>query len=203
MHGPVKGTVTVGGEPYAIAKDRSTRGREPAGELAFSELDSNEVHSPQQFFEAANHLETTFNMAYLDSKHIAYFSTGRLPVLAAGTDPSLPTLGTGEYDWTGLPHRRNSTRTKSTRPSEHVPELEQQAGARMGRGLGQLLLWAGPPRADVHGFDTAMTEAERRHDHEPRRHRRICGRSRSGRSSSRCWKAGLRRANWPKKRPIS
>jgi acyl-homoserine lactone acylase PvdQ len=102
VHGPVSGTVTVGGKPYAIAKERATRGREPAGELAFSELDSNAVHSPEQFFEAANHLETTFNMAYLDSKQIAYFSTGRLPVLAAGTDPSLPTLGTGKYDWQGF-----------------------------------------------------------------------------------------------------
>ncbi|HEV3282654.1 MAG TPA: penicillin acylase family protein [Solirubrobacteraceae bacterium] len=102
VHGPVSGTVTVGGAPYAIATERSTRGREPAGELAFSMLDSNEVHSPEQFFEAANHLETTFNMAYLDNKHLGYFSTGRLPVLAAGTDPSLPTLGTGEYDWKGF-----------------------------------------------------------------------------------------------------
>ena len=65
-------------------------------------LDSNQVHSPQQFFEAANHLETTFNMAYVDSKHIAYFSTGRLPILAPGTDPSLPTFGTGQYDWKGF-----------------------------------------------------------------------------------------------------
>ncbi|HEY2397881.1 MAG TPA: penicillin acylase family protein [Solirubrobacteraceae bacterium] len=102
VHGPVTGTVTVGGEPYAIAKDRSTRGREPVGEIAFSDLDSNVVHSPEQFFGAANELETTFNMSYLDNQHIAYFSTGRLPVLAAGTDPSLPTLGTGEYDWKGF-----------------------------------------------------------------------------------------------------
>jgi acyl-homoserine lactone acylase PvdQ len=102
VHGPVTGTVLVGGQPYAIAKDRSTRGHEPAGELAFSDLDSNVVHSPEQFFEAANELETTFNMAYLDSKDIAYFSTGRLPVLAEGTDPSLPTLGTGAYDWKGF-----------------------------------------------------------------------------------------------------
>jgi len=102
VHGPVSGTVTVGGAPYAIATDRANRGREPAGEVAFSALDSNQVHSPEQFFEAANELETTFNMSYLDSKSIAYFSTGRLPILAAGTDPSLPTLGTGEYDWQGF-----------------------------------------------------------------------------------------------------
>jgi acyl-homoserine lactone acylase PvdQ len=102
VHGPVSGTVTVGGQPYAVAKERSTRGREPAGELAFSDLDSNRVHSPTQFFEAANELETTFNVPYVDSTHIAYFSTGRLPILASGTDPSLPTLGTGQYDWRGF-----------------------------------------------------------------------------------------------------
>ncbi|MBA3807190.1 MAG: penicillin acylase family protein [Solirubrobacterales bacterium] len=102
VHGPISGTVTVKGEPYAIAKERSTRGREPVGEIAFSDFDSNVVHSPEQFFATANELETTFNMSYLDSKRIAYFSTGRLPILAPGTDPSLPTLGTGEYDWQGF-----------------------------------------------------------------------------------------------------
>jgi acyl-homoserine lactone acylase PvdQ len=102
VYGPVGGTVLVKGAPYAIATDRSTRGREPAGELAFSALDSERVHSPEEFFEAANKLETTFNMSYLDSEHIAYFSAGRLPVLAPGTDPSLPTLGNGEYNWQGF-----------------------------------------------------------------------------------------------------
>lgn len=102
VHGPVSGTVLVKGQPYAVATDRSTRGREPGGELAFSDLDSDRVHSPEQFFEAANELETTFNMAYLDAKNIAFFSTGRLPILAPGTDPSLPTLGTGQYDWKGF-----------------------------------------------------------------------------------------------------
>ena len=102
VHGPISGTVLVGGQPYAIATDRSTRGREPAGEVAFSKMDSNQIHNPQQFFEAANELETTFNMAYADNEHVAFFSTGRLPITAPGTDPSLPTLGTGEYDWKGF-----------------------------------------------------------------------------------------------------
>ena len=102
VHGPISGTVTVGGQPYAVAKDRSTRGRDPAGELAFSDFDSDRVHSPAQFFKAANQLETTFNIPYVDSTHIAYFSAGRLPILAPGTDPSLPTLGTGQYDWKGF-----------------------------------------------------------------------------------------------------
>jgi acyl-homoserine lactone acylase PvdQ len=102
VYGPVSGTVTVKGAPYAVANDRADRGREPAGELAFSRLDSEWVHSPEQFFEAANELGTTFNMAYLDSQNIAYFSAGRLPIPAPGTDPSLPTLGNGEYNWRGF-----------------------------------------------------------------------------------------------------
>jgi len=102
VHGPISGTVLVHGEPYAIANDRADRGRDPAGEVAFSKLDSDQVHNPTEFFETANELDTTFNMAYLDNEHIAYFSTGLLPKLAAGTDPSLPTLGTGGYDWKGF-----------------------------------------------------------------------------------------------------
>jgi acyl-homoserine lactone acylase PvdQ len=102
VHGPISGTVTIKGQPYAVSNDRSTRGDEPAGELAFSDLDSDRVHNPEQFFEAANNLGTTFNVAYLDSKNTAYFSAGKLPILAPGTDPSLPTLGTGEYDWRGF-----------------------------------------------------------------------------------------------------
>ena len=102
VYGPVSGTVMVKGAPYAIANDRADRGREPAGELAFSELDSERVHSPEEFFETANKLETTFNMAYIDSSNTAYFSTGRLPITAPGTDPSLPTLGNGEYNWRGF-----------------------------------------------------------------------------------------------------
>jgi acyl-homoserine lactone acylase PvdQ len=108
IHGPVSGTVTVHGRPYAVALDRSTRGDEPTGELALSDLDSNRVHSPQQFFQAINHFGTTFNWPYIDSKHIAYFSSGRLPIMAPGTDPSLPALGTGKYDWRGwLPLNRH------------------------------------------------------------------------------------------------
>lgn len=101
VHGPVSGTVTAHGRPYAVARDRSTRGNEPGGELALSDLDSNRVHSPAEFFRAVNQFGTTFNWPYIDSRQIAYFSSGKLPIMAPGTDPSLPTLGTGKYDWRG------------------------------------------------------------------------------------------------------
>jgi acyl-homoserine lactone acylase PvdQ len=77
VHGPVQGTVTVHGRPYAVAFDRSTRGDEPTGELALSDLDSNRVHNPEDFFRAVSQFGTTFNWPYVDSRHIAYFSSGR------------------------------------------------------------------------------------------------------------------------------
>ena len=102
VHGPVSGTVTVNGRPYAIATLRSTRGREPASALTLADLNDGAVHSPQTFFDAANEMELTFNLFYIDSKNIALFSTGRLPNRAPGVDPSLPALGTGRYDWRGF-----------------------------------------------------------------------------------------------------
>ena len=102
VHGPVSGTVTVHGQPYAIATLRSTRGREPASAVAMADLNDNTVRSPQTFFQAASEMETTFNLFYIDSKNIAMFSTGRLPIRAPGVDPSLPTLGTGQFDWRGF-----------------------------------------------------------------------------------------------------
>ena len=113
VYGPVEGTATVKGVPYAISKYRSTRGREATGELSFADLDSNAVHSVADFYKTANELETTFNMSYLDSSNIAYFSTGLLPEPAPGTNPSLPTLGNGEYNSPGFlpqeghPHEAN------------------------------------------------------------------------------------------------
>ena len=159
VHGPIVGTVTVGGQPYAIARDRATRGHEPAGELAFSDLDSDVVHSPSDFFKAANELETTFNMSYLDNKHIAYFSTGRLPVLAPGTDPSLPTLGTGEYDWQGF-------LTESQHPHEVDPAsdlfLNWNNKPAPGWGAASDTFSYGPVhRVQMYnGFKSGMTEAD-------------------------------------------
>jgi acyl-homoserine lactone acylase PvdQ len=102
VHGPIGGTVTVGGQPYAISTMRATRGREPVSALFFKHMNENKVTSPSSFFKIANELETTFNIHYSESKHIAFFSSGRLPVRAKGTDPSLATLGTGAYDWKGF-----------------------------------------------------------------------------------------------------
>ncbi len=76
-------------------------------------MSENVPTGPKSFFRVANELETTFNIHYVDHKNIAYFSSGLLPRRARGVNPSLPTLGTGRYDWRGFisqnahPHAAN------------------------------------------------------------------------------------------------
>jgi acyl-homoserine lactone acylase PvdQ len=101
VHGPVSGTVTVQGKPYAVANLRSTRGREATAGFVGSALNGS-IHSQKDFRKAAGSLGFTFNLFYVDHKDIAFFSAGRLPIRAPGTNPSLPTLGTGQYDWRGF-----------------------------------------------------------------------------------------------------
>lgn len=102
VHGPVQGYATVGGRRVAISLQRSTRGRELSSARAFYELDTNQVTSARSFVQTMSRVEFTFNWFYADSRDIAMFSSGRLPLRAPGTDPALPTVGTGEYDWRGF-----------------------------------------------------------------------------------------------------
>ncbi len=101
VHGPVSGTVTIGGRLYAIATLRSTRGREGASALGFRKLNGG-VRDARGFVRAAAKIEFTFNWFYADARDIAYFSSGRLPIRAPGVDPGLPTLGDGRYEWRGI-----------------------------------------------------------------------------------------------------
>jgi acyl-homoserine lactone acylase PvdQ len=98
-HGPVVGFATVRGKRVAVSAQRSTRGRELLSTRAFYELNTGRVTSAQGFLRTMNAVEFSFNWFYADDRDIALFSSGRLPVRAAGTDPALPTLGTGDYDW--------------------------------------------------------------------------------------------------------
>ncbi len=102
VHGPVTGYATVNGERVAIARKRSTRGREVLSMRVWHDLNSNKVKSAEDFLGVANQLEHTFNIAFADEEMIALFSTCRCPKRAPGTDPGLPTRGTGEYDWRGF-----------------------------------------------------------------------------------------------------
>lgn len=102
VHGPVVGYASSGGKRVAIASQRSTRGRELLSAIPFQVLTEAGVRSPQQFFATMSAFELTFNWFYADSKHIAMYSSGRLPLRAPGVNPGLLTNGNGRYDWRGF-----------------------------------------------------------------------------------------------------
>jgi acyl-homoserine lactone acylase PvdQ len=117
VHGPVMGYATVQGVRVALAQERSTRGREAVNLVPFMELNENVVRSPQTFVQTMSKLELAFNWFYADWKHIAFFSSARMPVRAPGTAPELPTAGTGEYDWRGF-----------ATPAQHPQSIDPPSG---------------------------------------------------------------------------
>jgi hypothetical protein len=105
VHGPVIGTATVDGAPYALSRKRSTFGRDGLNIAALKHMTEGRASTPERFFDVANEFEFTFNWAYASRTHTAFFSSGRLPQRAAGLDRRLPTLGTGDYEWRGYLRR--------------------------------------------------------------------------------------------------
>jgi acyl-homoserine lactone acylase PvdQ len=113
VHGPVVGYATLNGERVAISRSRSTRGREVLSMRLWHDLNSSKVKNAKGFRKVANQLEHTFNIGYADEKSIALFSSCRCPRRAPGTDPGLPTRGTGEFEWRGfLSAKRHPQQTK-------------------------------------------------------------------------------------------
>ena len=99
VHGPVTKTATRRGKPVAIASARSTYMHELDSALAFKRLSRNEVTDARSFQRTMSKINFLFNWFYSDERDIAYLQSGWFPLRARGTDPSLPILGTGRYDW--------------------------------------------------------------------------------------------------------
>jgi acyl-homoserine lactone acylase PvdQ len=143
VHGPVIGTATSGGQPYALTRQRSTFGRDALNLAALKDMTEGRAGTARQFFRAANQFEFTFNWAYASRAETAYFSSGRLPRRARGLDRRLPTLGSGDFEWRGfLPQR------------DHPHAI---------RGPGDLLLnWNNQSAPGfMHGDDAAFGSAHR------------------------------------------
>jgi acyl-homoserine lactone acylase PvdQ len=102
VHGNIFATATVQGRPYALARKRSTFGRDALNLAALHDLTLGEASTPRRFWRVANQFEFTFNWAYASRDATAYFSSGLLPRRARGLDRRLPTLGTGGYEWRGF-----------------------------------------------------------------------------------------------------
>ncbi|MBC7630418.1 penicillin acylase family protein, partial [Aeromicrobium sp.] len=101
-HGIMQTRTTVKGVPVAVVTERSTYGREAASILGFSRFNNPDyVKDATTFKQAANGIDYTFNWFYADNRDIAFFSSGRLPVRAAGTDTDLPRWSGRKYDPSG------------------------------------------------------------------------------------------------------
>jgi acyl-homoserine lactone acylase PvdQ len=102
VYGPVVGYATVNGARVAIASKRSSYGKDTLDQLFYRRLSTGQVHNPRSFFNAANKSPQTFNSFYIDNKHVAEFTSGRLPLRHPDVDPGLLTKGDGKYEWRGF-----------------------------------------------------------------------------------------------------
>jgi acyl-homoserine lactone acylase PvdQ len=102
VHGPVTGYATVKGRKIAISSKRSSYGKDALDLLLYHDLSTGAVNSPQSFFAAASQSPQTFNSFYVDSQHIAEYTSGLLPIRPASLDPGLLTDGTGNEEWQGF-----------------------------------------------------------------------------------------------------
>lgn len=99
VHGPMIGTATSSGAPIALTRKRSTFGRDGLNLAGLKDMTEGDASTPEKFWESANKFGFTFNWGYMSRSNNAYFTSGYLPVRAAGLDRRLPTWGTGEYEW--------------------------------------------------------------------------------------------------------
>jgi acyl-homoserine lactone acylase PvdQ len=102
VHGPVFATTTIGGQPYALTRKRSTFGRDALNLAALHDMTDGVATTPEKFWQTANEFGFTFNWAYVSRKDTAYFSSGLYPRRPPGLDRRLPTIGDGSHEWTGF-----------------------------------------------------------------------------------------------------
>ena len=102
IHGPVQGYATSKGKRIAISFKRSSYAKDMYWQVMFKRLTDGKVKDVKSFYDAAALNAFTFNTAYVDDKHIAFYSAGLLPIRAKDVDPRLPTIGDGKHEWQGF-----------------------------------------------------------------------------------------------------
>jgi acyl-homoserine lactone acylase PvdQ len=99
--GIVIARATIHGRPVAYTNLRSTYMHELDSATGFADFNNPAaMRTPQDFFNAANHIGYTFNWFFANNAHIAYFNSGQNPVRAPHTDPLFPTWS--RHAWKGL-----------------------------------------------------------------------------------------------------
>ena len=106
-HGPVFLRGEVDGKPVAFVKQRMFWKKEIDSVPQFLRWNT-QIEDIEDFNAAAKDFTMSFNAFYADHDDVGYFHVGMYPKRAKGVHPSLPTWGTGEWEWQGrLPYRRH------------------------------------------------------------------------------------------------
>jgi acyl-homoserine lactone acylase PvdQ len=107
--GLVEARATVRGQPVAYVQDRTSYLHELTSAIGFMLFNEPAAMTgPVDFEKAANRIGFAFNWFYVDSKHIAYFNAGLLPVRHPHTNPLFPTMA--RYPWVGFNPADNTSR---------------------------------------------------------------------------------------------
>lgn len=118
VHGIVFARAKVHGKKVAYVHQRSTYFHEADSVIGFAQLNEpGFVTGPEQFKQAASHINFLFNWSYIDANHIAYQLSGAMPQRAKGTSPDFPVLGTGQFDWKGF--------NPTTQTADYLPASKQ------------------------------------------------------------------------------
>ena len=123
----------------AISSKRSSYGKDVLDQLLFRRLSTGQVHDPQSFFQAAAKTPQTFNSFYIDNKHVAEYTSGRLPIRPRPSIPGLPAVGTGQYEWQGFLaddkhiHGTDPTRRDDDQLEQHLRPRVRRRGRQLGR----------------------------------------------------------------------
>ncbi|MEU3954920.1 penicillin acylase family protein [Streptomyces achromogenes] len=123
-YGPVAYRATVGGKKVAYTTLRSSYLHEADSIIGFQMLnDPDYVKGPQDFQNAAQHINYTFNWFYADSRHTAYYNSGDNPVRATGVDADFPVWAAPAYEWRGWDPAGNTA--DYTPASAHPNSVDQ------------------------------------------------------------------------------
>ena len=104
VHGPVFGTATVGGKPYAITRQRSTYGEDALSLAALHDMTTRPRPHRQRLLRTRPTSSGSRSTGRYASRRHDRLLLLRASSRAArpGVNKLLPTLGTGNYDWRGF-----------------------------------------------------------------------------------------------------
>ncbi|MGI5214744.1 penicillin acylase family protein [Plantactinospora sp. CA-290183] len=100
---------TIGGQPHAFARLRSTYRHEADSAIGFQMFnDPAAMGDAASFMTSAAQIGYAFNWFYVNSTESAYFNSGLNPLRAAGANPNLPMRAEPAYEWQGFDPETNT-----------------------------------------------------------------------------------------------